>query len=154
VVQAKEILTVGDLAIEVGTSPIMDLQHARVRRCDAVDGSPAHAVERVPQLQRWRAGHCAWRPPEIDGERGLMLAVLSDAVVCYQLFHAASGRHERRLFQEAQSWLMSEQTDAALSCTLACDALGIDTERLREALRQWRRARSGLRAVAMSERAL
>jgi hypothetical protein len=75
-----------------------------------------------------------------------MLAVLSDAIACYQRHHAARGGHARRLFREAQSWLMSEQTDAALSFPLVCDALGIDVERLRADLRRWR----SVRGVAMA----
>jgi hypothetical protein len=41
---------------------------------------------------------------------------------------------------------MSEQTDAALSFPLVCDALGIDVERLRADLRRWR----SVRGVAMA----
>ena len=70
-----------------------------------------------------------------------MLAVLSDAIACYQRHHAARGGHARRLFREAQSWLMSEHTDAPLSFPLVCDALGIDLERLRADLRRWCSAR-------------
>lgn len=101
------------------------------------------------QLIRWRAGHCSWRPPEIGGERGLMLAVLSDAIACYQHHHAGRTRHARRLFNEARSWLMSERTDAALSFPFVCEVLGIDTERLRDDLRCWgsaRRPDHGVRA--------
>jgi hypothetical protein len=68
----------------------------------------------------------------------LMLAVLEDAVRCYQTYANSRSRAQRRLFVEAEGWLMDRKADGAFALETICETLGIDPNCLREGLRQWR----------------
>ena len=68
----------------------------------------------------------------------LMLAVLEDAVRCYLTYANSRSRAQRRLFVEAEGWLMDRKADGAFAFETICETLGIDPNCLREGLRQWR----------------
>ena len=68
----------------------------------------------------------------------LMLAVLEDAVRCYQTYANSRSRAQRRRFVEAEGWLMDRKADGAFAFETICETLGIDPNCLREGLRQWR----------------
>lgn len=68
----------------------------------------------------------------------LMLAVLEDAMRCYQTYANSRGRAHRRLFIEAEAWLMDRRADSVFSFATVCETLGIDPTYLREGLRRWR----------------
>jgi len=68
----------------------------------------------------------------------LMLAVLEDAVRCYLTYANSRSRAQRRLFVEAEGWLMDHKADGAFAFDTVCETLGIDPNCLREGLRQWR----------------
>jgi hypothetical protein len=68
----------------------------------------------------------------------LMLAVLEDAMRCYQTYAASRSSAQRRLFVEAEAWLMDRRADGAFAFITVCETLGIDPNCLREGLRRWR----------------
>lgn len=68
----------------------------------------------------------------------LMLAVLADAIHCYQTYVDSRSRAQRRLFVEAEAWLMDRRADGAFAFETVCEALGIDPNYLREGLRRGR----------------
>jgi hypothetical protein len=68
----------------------------------------------------------------------LMLAVLEDALRCYQSYANSRNRAQRRLFVEAEGWLMDRGGDGAFAFETVCETLGIDPRYLREGLRRWR----------------
>jgi len=68
----------------------------------------------------------------------LMLAVLEDAMRCYQTYANSRSRAQRRLFLDAEAWLMDRRADGAFAFETVCDTLGIDPSCLRDGLRQWR----------------
>jgi hypothetical protein len=68
----------------------------------------------------------------------LMLAVLEDAMRCYQCFGNSRTRAQRRLFVEAEGWLMDRKADGPFAFATVCETLGIDPSCLREGLRRWR----------------
>jgi hypothetical protein len=68
----------------------------------------------------------------------LMLAVLEDAMRCYQSCPNSSNRAQRRLFVEAEAWLMDRNADGPFAFETVCETLGIDPSCLREGLRRWR----------------
>ena len=68
----------------------------------------------------------------------LMLAVLEDAVRCYLTYANSRSRAQRRLFVEAEGWLMDRKADGAFAFDTICENLSIDPNCLREGLRQWR----------------
>jgi hypothetical protein len=68
----------------------------------------------------------------------LMLAVLEDAMRCYQTYASSRSPAQRRLFVEAEAWLMDRRADGAFASETVCETLGIDPSYLREGLRRWR----------------
>lgn len=87
---------------------------------------------------------------ETHGEGRLLLAVLADAVRCFQRTASSGDAQGRELFAETAAWIMDE-TDAGarradapeggFSFLDVCAALGIDPGFLRARLWQWYRAR-------------
>ena len=73
-----------------------------------------------------------------SGERGLMLAVLRDAVDCYRRGRRARDPATRLLFAETRAWLESTDHRATFSFESICDVLDIDAHDLRRGLRQRR----------------
>ena len=68
----------------------------------------------------------------------LMLAVLEDAMRCYQTYANSRSSPQRRLFVDAEAWLMDRKADGAFAFETVCETLGIDPNCLREGLRRWR----------------
>ena len=77
-----------------------------------------------------------------------MLAVMEDAVATYQRYAAERGRRNRRLFEEAESWITSTDTSWPYSFENICAALRFEPETLRKGLQSWRTEReAGTRAM-------
>ena len=74
----------------------------------------------------------------LQGEKRLLLAMLEDAVHCFQTYLMARKPHERRLFQEAEEWIDSTDAQWYFSFENISDILGIHPGRLRTALKQWK----------------
>ena len=70
----------------------------------------------------------------LEPERTLMLAVLQDAILCFQDNLAATDRRKRRLFLEAQEWIMEENANYFYSFENICDSLGFSPSYLRRRL--------------------
>jgi hypothetical protein len=67
----------------------------------------------------------------------LLLAVLEDAIRCFQRnFDARTGRR-RILFREAKEWLFGMDGTGFMSCPMVCESLGIEPVFLRRRLREW-----------------
>ncbi len=76
---------------------------------------------------------------ELMGEQRLMLALLTDAINVYQRGAMSAATRARRLFADADQWIMSDRIgNGALSFETVCDALGIDAARLRRRLINWK----------------
>lgn len=73
-----------------------------------------------------------------DPERRLMLAVLSDAIECYQKYATANTRRGRNLFSNAEKWIASREASWPYSFEHICDVLNISANYLRVGLMQWR----------------
>lgn len=71
----------------------------------------------------------------------LMLAVMEDAVATYQRYATEPGRRNRRLFEEAESWINSTDTSWPYSFENICAALRFEPETLRKGLHSWRAER-------------
>jgi hypothetical protein len=112
---------------------------------------PAKPWGILPELSfdalRERAGSLA--------ERRLIIAVLEDAVMCYQKYMRSTARHDRRVFDQAETWLMRRDPDAScdrFSFEFICDALGLESDSLRQQLRRWRDQETRRRAPFVSSR--
>lgn len=78
-----------------------------------------------------------------SGEHRLLVAVLADAVQCFQQYVFARGANGRQLFNEAEQWILARDVDSenALSFEYICAVLDLDPECLRQGLRRWQEAR-------------
>ena len=74
----------------------------------------------------------------VRGEKRLMLAVLEDALDCYQKYAFARDGHGRQLFDEANEWIISGNRVWFFSFENICETLGINPEYLRRGLDHWR----------------
>lgn len=74
--------------------------------------------------------------PGIDSERRLMLAVLEDAVYCFQRYALARDPRGTFEFEEARRWIDSADREWPFSFENICDVLGLDTGYIREGLRK------------------
>jgi hypothetical protein len=70
-------------------------------------------------------------------EKRLLLAILEEAVATLQRYVLDDGRRGRRLYREAEKWVLSD--DLSWPCTFRsiCDALGIDPVYLRRGVMRW-----------------
>jgi hypothetical protein len=78
------------------------------------------------------------RKSHLEPEKKLMLAVLEDAIACYQKYVLARDGKGRALFQETEEWILEKQGDWLFSFANVCDTLGFDPDYLREGLLQWK----------------
>lgn len=113
----------------------MDLQIATLMQPDAVMPAQFYAAT-------------ARNVPSQRGEWRLLLALLEDAIHCYQKYARSRKSRERRLFEDARYWIMDEreshrrrdQGNGTFSFEQVCSILGIDPEYLRAGLRRWHAA--------------
>lgn len=85
------------------------------------------------------------RRASLDPEKELMLAVLQDAVACFQKYVRAQDRKGKTRFREVEDWMMEENSDRLFSFESICETLFIDASCLRKGLLRWkRRMRAGL----------
>ena len=80
--------------------------------------------------------------PQTQAIKRLMLAVLSDAMRCFQIYCRAQSRSERRMFYEAKGWIWDRDREGPFTFEAICETLEIEPERLRRGLREWRGHRS------------
>jgi hypothetical protein len=68
----------------------------------------------------------------------LMMAVLEDALRCFQNNADARNGPRKRVFVEAEQWLCGDTSDGLFSFETVCETLGIEPSFLRGGLREWR----------------
>jgi len=73
----------------------------------------------------------------LEPEKRLMLAVLEDAVRCFQSNLFAESIRGKRLFREAEEWIVGVGCDWVFSCENICETLGLDAAYLRQGLLRW-----------------
>ncbi len=71
------------------------------------------------------------------GERRLIVAVLEDAINCFQKNLFARDNRGRRLFCEAEDWLMSADRELPFAFENICEFLSLDAEYMRKGLSRW-----------------
>ena len=76
----------------------------------------------------------------LEPERMLMLAVLEDAIVCFQENVVAIAPKRKALFREAEEWILNEEDSYLYSFENICDDLGFEPFYLRRGLMQWKEA--------------
>jgi hypothetical protein len=71
-------------------------------------------------------------------ERAFLMALLEDAIICYRKYACSGTRRGRRIFREAEAWLMEPEADAPISFRQVCDLLRVDPDSMRRHLGTWR----------------
>jgi hypothetical protein len=74
----------------------------------------------------------------MDPERVLMLAVLRDAVSCYQDHVSARKGPKRSLHLEAEEWILNRDRSNLFSFEVLCEALGYEPDYMRAGLLRWK----------------
>lgn len=74
----------------------------------------------------------------LDPERVLMLAVLQDAVVCFQDHVRAKCKRKQALHREAEEWILSNDRSYLFSFENVCETLGFDPDWMRDGLVRWK----------------
>jgi hypothetical protein len=98
--------------------------------------------------------------PTKRGEWQLIVAVLEDAINCFQKCALATDSQSRRLFREAYDWLMAGQGDYAqfdddvpiFTFEYICEVLELEPDYIRAGLLHWREsqmAKAGVRVEAL-----
>ncbi len=83
----------------------------------------------------------------------LLLAILEDAIRCYQSNFAVRNGSRRILFRETEEWLFDSDGTAFLSCPMVCESLGVNSVQLRRYLREWQlRMKAGHDAPRLTRR--
>ena len=73
-----------------------------------------------------------------EPERHLIIAILQDAVECYQKHLYARDQKARQLFADAEEWIMSEEREYFFAFENVCELLEINPTFLRRGLLAWR----------------
>jgi hypothetical protein len=74
----------------------------------------------------------------LEPEKKLMLAVLEDAVACFQKYVFARDVKGKVLFQEAEGWVHDQNGDWPFSFVSVCETLGFDPDYLRRGIIRWK----------------
>src|SRR5262249_38836037 len=74
----------------------------------------------------------------LDPEKRLMLAILEDAINCYQDHLLSQRSRAKRLFTEAEEWILDKGTDWIFSFRNIWVTLGFNPEYVRRCLIPWR----------------
>lgn len=88
-----------------------------------------------------------------DRERRLMLAVLEDAIDCFQKYAHTNDLRGRQLFLESYDWIMSQDKRWLFSFENICQIVDMNPDYIRQGLARWRRenAKNGMAQVLPEE---
>jgi len=76
----------------------------------------------------------------LEPEKKLMLAILEDAIACYQKYLFARDSKGKALFQEAEEWVEEAGAANVFSFDSVCETLGLNPDYLRRGLKNWRKS--------------
>lgn len=88
------------------------------------------------------------RKDHLEPEKKLLLAVLEDAIWCFQHCLLARDKKRRGLFNEAEEWMIEENSDSLFSFESICEVLGLNPQYVREGLMRWKEKESVKRPKA------
>src|SRR5215813_7655838 len=78
----------------------------------------------------------------LEPEKRLMLAILEDAINCYQDNLLAKRGREGRLFTDAEEWILEKGSDWIFSFRNICETLGFNAEYVRQGLLRWKKKKT------------
>ena len=74
----------------------------------------------------------------LEPEKRLMLVLLEDAVQCFQDNILAQSGKKKRLFEEAEEWILEEGDDGIFSFDNICEVLDFNPQYIRQGLLRWK----------------
>lgn len=87
------------------------------------------------------------RKSQQEPERRLAIAILEDAVDCFQKHLLARDRKSRQLFTDADEWISSSDRSWPFAFENICELLSINPEYLRRGLAAWKQRQLDQRGV-------
>ena len=87
---------------------------------------------------------------EMSGERRLMVAILEDALRCFQKHVGDQDAKGRQLFLDAEEWIMTDNPTWFFSFPNVCSTLDLDPDYVRQGLAKWCDARRTVVSAAGS----
>ena len=88
------------------------------------------------------------RKLHLEPEKKLMLAILEDAIACYQKYLLARDSKGKALFEEAEEWVEEVDGAGVFAFDGVCEILGLNPEYLRRGLSEWKKAALAQRTQA------
>ena len=76
-----------------------------------------------------------------EGEERLMLAVLESAVEDFQKYVLARKPSGKKLFQQAEEWLLEKDSEEHFSFENICETLQLHPDYIRQGLMVWKEAK-------------
>ena len=81
------------------------------------------------------------RKEALDPDKKLMLAVLEDGIQCFQANIEAREPKNKKLFSEAENWILEERNDAVFSFENICEVLELNPQYVRQGVLGWKQQR-------------
>jgi hypothetical protein len=78
------------------------------------------------------------RRKALEPEEKLVLAILEDAINCFQENHLARQGRRKRLFDEVRQWIFGPERDWVFGFENICGVVGFDPEYIRGGLERWK----------------
>ena len=78
------------------------------------------------------------RKANSEPEEKLMLAILEDAIDCFQKYIFARDGRRKGIFLEAEDWILEENSDRLFSFENICEVLGFNPKYVRKGLLLWK----------------
>ena len=76
-----------------------------------------------------------------DGEKGLMLAVLENAIEDSQKYVLATDKKGKGLFDAAEAWILETDSPSFFSFNNICEHLELDPDYIRKGFVRWKEAK-------------
>jgi hypothetical protein len=79
------------------------------------------------------------RKLHLEPEKKLMLAILEDAIACFQKYVFAHDAKGKALFNEAEEWIEELSGDGVFAFNSVCESLGLNPDYLRRGMAAWKK---------------
>lgn len=111
-------------------------------------GDPSAAVFQPDTLLVSRYVSARSSQASFAPEKRLMLAILEDAIFCFQEHHAARLGKNKQEFDKVRRWIFEPAEDWVFSFENICSSLDLSPEYVRSGLRRWLKRDSPAHAAA------
>jgi hypothetical protein len=75
----------------------------------------------------------------LEPEKKLMLAILQDAVDCFQKYFFSRHPKGEKIVQDAEEWVIEKNSEWLFSFESVCESLGLNADYIRNGLMEWKR---------------